>query len=183
MSDPILSFIWQHPLPVPLACYIAGHCRECHRVGTTHKENGYWCHFISTGKTSACRSLKCALIALYLLTAVGCGLTPTKKLIGHLTSARNSPASCQYSSNSPMTTTAVASSRSRPQRSSDFSSALEALSSADKSIEHYERIKRLCLLATFVALILHISRGFLIPIICFGIDRVHKIWKALRNPA
>jgi hypothetical protein len=62
----------------------------------------------------------------------------------------------------------VESSSNNPQKSSDFSRALEILSSADRSIDRYERRKRICLLVTSIALLLHIGRSFFVPIICVG---------------
>jgi hypothetical protein len=77
----------------------------------------------------------------------------------------------------------VAKSNIIPQKSSDFSRALEILSSADKSIEPYERRKRISLPVTSIALLLHIGRSFFVPIICPGVENGTTTWCCPRYPS
>ena len=69
-----------------------------------------------------------------------------KTAAGRCHSPKKLQTGSQYSKNSPTTTIAVEQSSRIPQKSSDLSNALEVLSSADRSIERFERRKRMCFL-------------------------------------
>jgi len=60
---------------------------------------------------------------------------------GRLISSQNSTTSWRYSAIKPITTNAVKKNSQNPSASKQFSEALAALSSADKSIDRYERRK------------------------------------------
>lgn len=84
---------------------------------------------------------------------------------GRLISSQNSTTSWRYSAIKPITTSAVKKNSQNPSPSKEFSDALAALSSADKSIDRYERRKRICLSLIVLALLFRLARDILFPMV------------------
>ena len=89
---------------------------------------------------------------------------------GRHNSSQNSTTSCRYSTTSPTTTSAVEAKSQNASESSDLSKALAAAWSADRSIDKFERKKRLCFILLLAVLLLRVTRDILLP----GLNTVYK---------
>jgi hypothetical protein len=85
--------------------------------------------------------------------------------LASLNFSNSSGISCQYSTIKPATTKRVITDSHNSNESSEVSRLLMLRSRAEVSIERYENRRRICLLVTAFALILHFTRNMMVPLI------------------